>query len=413
MAQQEEELRLTISLVDNASAGVARIRSEFQQLSSGSTAAHVESFKRHQGEVAKQITEMGHLAEGGGRAILGFISRFGPAGAAIGAVAGTTYVAAKNLAEYASKITDLGNRAKVIGISPGVLKGIEEQFEAIGLSAEDADRNVQSFNNAYAEMGRTGSERHLALLRRAGTHGDEMEASIQRVLSQTTQETRMNEVLAQRQVVFNNRLKETNGNVADATQFADEFVAAWGLDPVFKLIGHIKTVSKADQELWEQRAENARKFQEHLAGLRKAWNDWMADIKNSLIAPGGVIDRQIEVYKWELRGIRDIIEREQVGIDNLGKLWEKYVSPWLKEPPGGAPVPEGALTGAAPPPPEAAALPPTSPEALKAFEQAPGGVLRGPGAPGGALPLLEAETASKDYSDTVKANTIELKRLND
>ena len=46
MPTEHEELRLTVTLVDNASAGLNKIKGEFRDLTEGSGQGHAEKFKK-------------------------------------------------------------------------------------------------------------------------------------------------------------------------------------------------------------------------------------------------------------------------------------------------------------------------------------------------------------------------------
>ena len=88
MPTEREELRLTVSLVDNVSAGPAKIKGEFKDLTEGSGKGHAEKFKKENAEavaVLKRIggeagevykafgmMRLGALGATGGVALLGF-----------------------------------------------------------------------------------------------------------------------------------------------------------------------------------------------------------------------------------------------------------------------------------------------------------------------------------------------------
>ena len=89
MTTEREELRLTVSLVDNVSAGLNKIKGEFKDLSEGSGKQHAEKFKKENatatadvlkrmggeaGEVYKAfgMMRLGALGAAGGVALLRF-----------------------------------------------------------------------------------------------------------------------------------------------------------------------------------------------------------------------------------------------------------------------------------------------------------------------------------------------------
>src|ERR1700746_8705 len=116
MPTEIEELRLVITLTDNASGGVAALRQQFKQLSGGETAGHIEKFKRSHDEMAKQMKEMVELVTGGEKAMLGFIGKAGLAGAAVAGITEVLLEGIKGLTEFSSKMTEINNKGKVFGV---------------------------------------------------------------------------------------------------------------------------------------------------------------------------------------------------------------------------------------------------------------------------------------------------------
>jgi poly(3-hydroxyalkanoate) synthetase len=57
MAEQEE-LRLTVNLADNASAGLQKLNEEIKQLGSGAGQQQIEEFKRETGEITAKVKGM-------------------------------------------------------------------------------------------------------------------------------------------------------------------------------------------------------------------------------------------------------------------------------------------------------------------------------------------------------------------
>ena len=85
MPSEQEELQLTVTLVDNASAGVAALKNQIQSLTSGQTKSSFDTFQRQQKEMGAQIKDLAAAALGGEKALLGFIGKFGALGLAASA----------------------------------------------------------------------------------------------------------------------------------------------------------------------------------------------------------------------------------------------------------------------------------------------------------------------------------------
>ena len=84
MATEQEELRLTVTLVDNASAGLTKMREQITGLSSGQAKQSMDAFQRSQKEMGNQLKELAAVATGGTQAVIGMISKFGALGLVTG-----------------------------------------------------------------------------------------------------------------------------------------------------------------------------------------------------------------------------------------------------------------------------------------------------------------------------------------
>src|SRR5262252_9426705 len=107
MPTETEELKLIVTMTDNASASVAALRKEFQQLGGPDTEANKEKYKRGHFEITRMIKEMGNVAEGGEKALLGLIGRLGIVGASIAAVGTAVVATLSSLKAFSDKLQDL------------------------------------------------------------------------------------------------------------------------------------------------------------------------------------------------------------------------------------------------------------------------------------------------------------------
>src|SRR5215475_8354785 len=67
MATETEELKLVVNLVDNASAGIMRLRQELAQLSGGATAGNLDRLKNKGKEAGDQFKMLGLSAQDSSR----------------------------------------------------------------------------------------------------------------------------------------------------------------------------------------------------------------------------------------------------------------------------------------------------------------------------------------------------------
>src|SRR5258708_2417919 len=155
MAEQEE-LRLTVNLADNASAGLAKLNEEIKQLGSGAGQQHIDRFKRETTELTNKIKgmsgEVGEAFKG-----LGMLRSGLALGAAGIALFGFEIARqSKVLIEYADQIRALNQAARQIGVNPGQFKDVQEQLKAFGISGETAAASIAAISGKIADLQRRG-----------------------------------------------------------------------------------------------------------------------------------------------------------------------------------------------------------------------------------------------------------------
>jgi hypothetical protein len=249
----------------------------------------MDKLKEEQAELGKQIKELGELATGGGEALIGYIGKFGPAGVAMSAFAGTIVIGLGGLKQWADKVVDLTNKAKVIGMHPAELKSIIEQYEQLGVSAGVVEQSMAGFSSTIADINRIGGTKRMAMVEAAGAFGEVMERGIERVEAQTDWADKLHEVLIQSQNVYDNRLAETKGNIADATKSENEFLKLWGLDPSVKVLRNIQKVTEEEKKRQEERDKVTADYKKQVTILSQEWESWSDDIKTSMLSSNGSI----------------------------------------------------------------------------------------------------------------------------
>jgi hypothetical protein len=289
MPTELQELQLRVALINEASEGVGKLRDELKSLSEGSGKRAMDKLKEEQAELGKQIKELGELAAGGGEALIGYIGKFGAAGAAMSGFAGTIVIGLGGLKEWADRVVDLTNKAKVIGMHPAELKSITEQYERLGVSAGVVEQSMAGFSSTIADINRIGGTKRMEMVEAAGAFGEVMEKGIERVEAQTNWADKLNEVLIQSQNVYDNRLAETKGNIADATKSENDFLKLWGLDPSVKVLRNIQKVTEEEKKRQEQRDKVTADYKKQVTILSQEWESWSDDIKTSMLASNGSI----------------------------------------------------------------------------------------------------------------------------
>ena len=216
-----EELRLTVSLVDNATAGLQRIRTEIAQLTSGAnsfvgainTAGRsvtglaeasknavpaVRSFSGEMGALTRSATELGRgfgqlryaaqglqgipqLAAGfyymaGGVSGLstslgelgvssrGAIVGIAALGIGVAAIGAAVVAYGVSVFRFARDMRDLSNSAKMVGVGFAELRNATEHAKQFGQSVESVIRNFQGMQAAQVDLYKNNSELRRRLL---------------------------------------------------------------------------------------------------------------------------------------------------------------------------------------------------------------------------------------------------------
>src|SRR6516164_5088663 len=168
MPTEQEELKLIVTLVDNASAGLDKIVEKTKEMGG----AHVKEAHAKMTEGSKELTKVFKEMTGGfGEATKAF-GLF--SGGLIGGIAGlatfalSTGESIKKLKELANELRSTSQAARAIGVDPVQMKSIIEQFEAIGVNADQTKANIARMSEAIADMSRQGSAMRQWFLHQAG-----------------------------------------------------------------------------------------------------------------------------------------------------------------------------------------------------------------------------------------------------
>jgi hypothetical protein len=340
MPTETEELKLVISLTDNASGQLIALKQNFEQLGSGSTQAHAEKFKRYHDQMTRMIKEFTETAAGGEKAMLGFIGRFGAAGLVVGSFTVLVEKGLDVLTRYSEKIVDVNNKAATMGVHGAILKQWQDSFELANVSIDKAEENMRKLVESTVRMGRVGSRERQELIDHAGQEGSIMESFIDKVVAQKDVTARFNEVIAQGELIKQARFHDTKGNLLDATALYNEFLSKFGLDPEVALVGRIRETTEAEKKLWDQRQEAATQYHHVIVQIRQEWRLWMDEVKASILTPDGAIVHGLE---YSLKMTKELHEMWATGrnpfapaAQNFGAGWlhdllEKILTPYGKE----------------------------------------------------------------------------------
>jgi hypothetical protein len=277
MATEADELRLTVTLVDNASAGLKSLQQQMQQIGGGQAAANMQNFRRTTEEahrasipffkdldkVAQSI--MPSFARGltsGAQSLIAFGIGAGTAGAAVaGLVKGIT-----DIKSYSEALRDLGNEAKATGIAAAQIREAQEAFKRGGVA--DATRDIEGAAKSMADLTRARSVLREEMLK--GIMDEGQRAAMERSLVGLSRDdfpTFINDVRKLQETIRQNTYDHltklgatTEAAAARAAEAAKRFGEAFQIPDLEKLNEDIRKTSDAENAAWEERIRNGRDF---------------------------------------------------------------------------------------------------------------------------------------------------------
>jgi hypothetical protein len=175
-----EELRLRVTLDDQASAQLARLRTELSQLGGGQQA---QGFERLGGQTRQMTALMRPLATGSlsaRSAMTALSSVIGPLGIAIAGLGGAFYAQTQKLKTFAEGMLNIDAKARALGIDSAQYENLERQFRRMGLSNQEGHAVISSVVKNIADLNRDGSQLFKRLME-STTDQDSMRGWIRRL----------------------------------------------------------------------------------------------------------------------------------------------------------------------------------------------------------------------------------------
>jgi hypothetical protein len=190
MAEQEE-LKLIVSLTDNASSGIARLRGEVEKLGGGQ--GKEREFGKHLEELGGGKTQLSllrlqrgleGLTRGGFKPViesaanmggtLGTLGRMaGVAGAGITLVATAAFAAHKSISALSEEMTRWNQLSRQTGIAIGPLRQMADQMKSQGMDGAAIERTLSSVGASMARFGRDNQRMRAEILRGTNPAGQE------------------------------------------------------------------------------------------------------------------------------------------------------------------------------------------------------------------------------------------------
>ena len=325
-----EELKLTVNLVDNASAGLGNIRTQLTQLTQtagqtqtalGNVAAGTQQVGKAAGDAApkvssqeKALKELSRSAEETSRGLLqmalaarrgaeafpelalatreawtglkgvnagmvelGAASRLmvvglGAVAVGIGAVGAAVVAYGVSVFKFSKEMYQLGQTAKALGMAFGTVKAITEQNERFGISVDTTTAGLARMQETMADLSVSGSQ-----LRQQMIGMGVPPQRIDEIVHETDVIKRRNMVIRD-QLIIEQDLKKRMGPEA-AAEWANRYGNWFGVDPGARTRPLQKPLTEEEKKRADEIATQSKLIAEQWAITKKKTSDIKEDFK--------------------------------------------------------------------------------------------------------------------------------------
>lgn len=328
MAQQEE-LRLTVTVDDQASAQLQGLRSQLSSMGSGAQAAGMERVRR-------QSVEVGRGFAGLSESLAGFATRAGVIGGVVGAIStklielGSNFInRVTDVKGYSDAIVTLNKNAALSGTSMAQFQVITEVMQHSGLSFEEATARANKFGEAMVGLQRANDPLRRRLI--AEAPDAESQRNMMMLLDQMRE--------APPAVAANMWLDaaagvrkywEARGQGARGAQAERAMLADLNLVPMGDR--RFPVVSKEQEEIIAARTKGAKEFADAQNETSTAWGR-MATSAASILLSVIPINENMKGVRGDVTAGAEALERWEGALRKAGGLmpWLKANAPgWLK-----------------------------------------------------------------------------------
>jgi hypothetical protein len=302
MATEQEELKLIVTLVDNASPGIDKIVEKTKEMGG----PQVREAHRRMSEGAKELTA--HIAQMTGGFNEAFKSlgmfRLGLAGGAAGVI-GLGFAIKEGISglkEYTDELRKMQQVARNIGVNPGQFKALIEQFNAVGVATEDAMQGISDMAAKIAELSRVGSQLRLHFLHEAGPSPEavrNMQDFLDKLVHASSEAQRLNLIREAGENVFNNARRQGYSELEAANRRA-KFWADLGYSDKLAALKQAKQATAEEQKWNNERMENSTKFSTSLDTISGKLGTIKEFFKDPWIDPNGPLAQSLNWFSNKL-----------------------------------------------------------------------------------------------------------------
>jgi hypothetical protein len=302
---------------------LTKIRGAIANLGGGPAGLGMERLKRQTLELTEHTKNLGAGFTGGSNAALGMAKSFGLATAGVVAMGAAAGAALRNIGEYSTKMQDLGQFSKRLGVDAADVKSAVGAFARANVDAETARKNIAGIATSMADIGRVNSQLVRDLMR--GLHGENrgaMQAFIDDLKNAPRDiATYGNKIAEAAENVYQNNLARTR-NPAQAAEAKANFLARLGVPNIDELRETLKGATDAQKAALEQRIADAGDYNQVTTEIGQSWGK-ISDAIHSLATPAATA---------ALRALAPIIKDMAEGIESAVNTLRNSTAPaWLSQ----------------------------------------------------------------------------------
>lgn len=290
MPTEHEELKLTVTLVDNASAGLSKLKEQLKDLGGGGQGQrNVEKIGKDTADLEKQFKSFGGTLGDTFKSLASLRTSYVAAAGGLGLFAHEMLQGVEAVGKYSDSIRNMAQLGAKIGVDPGVIRNISDQLKIFGVSGEQAQASIAKFAAGMAALQRDPSVRKGILERTDQSNPAavrNMEQILDRLNAAKTMEEKMEIARQATEDVRRNARKrgESEERAADA---ASKFGQELKYDMELGYAGKLKERTEDEKKADAARIENAKAYSQELAKVYQKWDDIRNVLNDEAMGPNG------------------------------------------------------------------------------------------------------------------------------
>jgi len=352
-----EELKLVVSLSDNATAGLKALNAELERLGGISQKNTTQLAQATRGvsqmgaasrTAAREMRELEQRFEGLGKGIGQLVLQTGlftstPVASALGGMAMsfggvTTGVLALGaafigidvaLAAFSRRMIDLGDKSRGAALLPDQFKNLASQLEHVGYTAEQAEQEVGNFMRTMAEVSRPGTPEFRRMFQQSGGSAIPVINAIQQEIRSGQAGRAITTAVREAQAIFAREMQRPGGDRGEATRQAEAFLSNVGLSLRALDVGDVFDRIAGDPVKWQRRIDASKEFNKEWVKLKDTGEEILASLQEELLPVFKDINSEIaKIGDGWVKGFGAVIKTT---IEELKWLWSllERIDKWL------------------------------------------------------------------------------------